>query len=294
MILGLLQKPGDRVHVQRFPSDIGAAQRVTVELGGVMTHLMNVEGLALRRPKSRREKRQRRFTLLDMEFLQRVIARELRVNLTTSEVFLIGRTYSPVILAEEILTPNKSTLTTYYKREGGKKKILHAYYYSAGHPFINIDRVLDTYDRVFCIDTNTGVNRRGQTIAVTTAIWGKGKRLGDVASHMQSDATLQVIDKDPAPGNAELHGIAKVFSHLNHNAPQFLEGRIAIITDTEYDRIKAWNQRTETFYNDHNLPVGVDIFYATSDSGSDEFMANKMMRACDTLSTQKLREELAK
>ncbi|MES2785036.1 MAG: hypothetical protein V4684_06200 [Pseudomonadota bacterium] len=170
---------------------------------------------------------------------------------------------------------------------------LHAYYSVAGHPFINIDRVLEFYDCIFCIDTNTATDRRGQRISVTTAIWGKAKSLGGATIHMQADMRLQVVDKDPAPGNAELHGIAKVFSHLNHNAPQFLEGRIAIITDTKYDRIKGWNQRTETLYNDHNLPEDVDIFFATSDSGSDEFLANRMMRACDTLSAQKLREQIS-
>ena len=57
--------------------------------------------------------------------------------------------------------------------------------------------------------------------------------------------------------------------------------------------VKAWNERTEPFYDGHRLPDGVDIFYATADAGSEEFMPNRLMRACDSLSAKKLREVIA-
>lgn len=267
-------------------------QMVSVEVGDVKKYILNIDGLALRKGKSVKEKRQTRNSLLEMEFPQPVIARELRVNMSSSEVLLVGQVDSPLILRAQVLTPSNSSLTTYFKREDGKKKILHAFYYAAGHPFVYIDRVLESYDRVLCIDTNTGI-RRGQRVAVTTAISAEVNRIGRLAAHLQSDFTLQVVGTDPAPGNAELDGIAKVISHLNHKLLHILEGRIAIITDTEFGRVKAWSRRTEPFYNGHNLPEGVDIFYATADSGSDEFLVNKMMRACDVESTKKLREVLA-
>ena len=50
--------------------------------------------------------------------------------------------------------------------------------------------------------------------------------------------------------------------------------------------------RSEPFYDGHRLPDGVDIFYASADAGSEEFLPNQLMRTCDSLSTRKLREML--
>jgi hypothetical protein len=292
-VTSFLRRPEDWVVVQRFPRDMRPMKMVSVELGDVKKSVLKIDGLALRRGKSAKVKRQTRYSLLEMEFSQSVVARELRLNMSTSEVLLIGQVASPLVLTTQVLTPSSSNLTTFFKREDGKKKILHAFFYGSGQSFVNIDRALESYDRILCVDTNTGVSLGGQRFSVTTAIAGKLKKIGQIAAQLESDLTVQVVDKDPAPGNAELHGIAKVISHLNHNVPRALDGRVAIITDTEFGRIKAWSRRTEPFYNGHNLPEGVDILYATADSGSDEYLANKMMRTCDVESTKKLREVLA-
>lgn len=292
-VTSFLQRSQDWVVVQRFPKDIRPMKMVSVELADVKQYLLNVDGLALRKGKSMKEKRQTRYSLLEMEFTQSVLAREVRLNMSTSEVLLIGQIDSPLILTAQVLTPSNSNLTTYFKREGGKKKVLNAFYYGARNPHINIDRALESYDRILCVDTNTGIGWQGQRIAVTTAIAAKLERIGRVAAQLKSDFTVQVVDKDPPPGNAEIHGIANVISHLNHNVPNSLDGRVAIITDTEFSQIKAWSRRTQPFYNGQNLPDDVDIFYATADSGSDEFMVNKMMRACDVESSKKLRKVLA-
>lgn len=289
-MLKLLQRPKDRLIVHRFPRDISPGKVVSVELGGVKKELLDTKGPVIRPPKPQRNRtRQERFTLLEMEFEQKVVAHELRVNLTTSEVFLIGQVYSALILEPQILIPHRSTLSTYYARKG-KKKMIHAYFQSAGHPFINIDRVLEGYDRVYCVDTNTALNHRGKKVAVTTALAAKSKRLGEVALHTGSDYTIQVVSRDPPPGNPELHGIWAVLKFLVRERPELVEGRLAIITDTEFGMVKAWHERTEPFYDGHRLPDGVDIFYATADAGSEEFMPNLLMRTCDSLSKKKLRE----
>lgn len=292
-MLSLLHRPGDRILVQRFPQDIKPGESLSVEIGGVEKELLDAAGLVLRPPKRQENQvRQKRFTLVEMDFGQKVIVHELQVNFTTSEVYLIGQIHSALVLAPQLLTPSRSTLTTYYPRKG-KKKVLHAYFQGAGHPFLNIDRVLESYDRVYCMDTNTATNRNGETVAVTTALAAKSKRIGDIAVHVESDHTIQVVAHAPPPGNPELHGIWLVLESLYKDHPELLEGRIAIITDTELGKIKAWNERTEPFYAGHKLPDGVDIFYATADAGSEEFMPNLLIRTCDSLSTQKLREVIA-
>lgn len=292
-MLRLLHRPKDKLVVHRFPRDIPPGKVVSVEIGGVKKELLDTAGPVIRPLKRQRNRtRQERFTLVEMEFGHKVIARELHVNLTTSEVFLIGQISSAIVLEAQILIPRQSTLTTYYTRKG-KKKVLHAYFQRDGHPFINIDRVLEGYDRVYCVDTNTTVKRSGQVVAVTTALSTKSKRLGEIALHTGSDYTIQIVVHDPPPGNPELHGIWALLRFLVREHPELLQGRLAIITDTELSMVKTWHDRTEPFYDGHRLPDGVDIFYATADAGSQEFMPNLLMRTCDSLSTKRLREVMA-
>ena len=179
-----------------------------------------------------------------------------------------------------------------FNKRKGKKKLLHSYFQGPGHAFINIDRVFEQYDRVYCVDTNTAVARNGSRVAVTTAITVTSKKIGDSAIHISSDNTIELVATDPPPGNPEMHGIWMMLSHMWKNHPQLLQGKLAIITDTELGKVKAWNERAEPFYDGHVLPEGVDIFYATADAGSEEFLPNWLMRTCDSLSTQKLREML--
>lgn len=188
-----------------------------------------------------------------------------------------------------MLIPQKSTLTTYFERKGGKK-LLHAYFYGPGQAFISIDRVLALYDRVYCVDTNSAIGRNGSRISVTTAITIVPKKVGDRVLHVSSDNTIELVATDPPPGNPEVHGIWMMLAHLWKSHPHLLQGKLAIITDTELGKVKAWNDRTEPFYEGHRLPGGVDIFYASADAGSEEFLPNRLMRLCDSLSTQKLRE----
>lgn len=292
-MLRLIHKPGDKLFVHRFPRDIPPGEEISVKIGGVESELLDTAGLVIRPPRHQpNQKRQQRFTLVEMEFGQKVIAHELQVNFTTTEVFLVGQIYSALILKPQILVPHRSTLSTYYARKG-KKKLIHAYFQSAGHPFIKIDRVLDEYDQVLCVDTNSAINRNGQKVAVTTALVAKSERLGEIAAHIGAVHTIQVVALDPPPGNPELHGIWSALGFLVKDHPQLVEGRIAIITDTEFGMFKAWQDRTEPFYDGHRLPDGVDIFYATADAGSEEFLPNRLMRACDSLSAKKLREFMA-
>lgn len=292
-VLRPLSYPGERIVVHELPRNISPATSVSIELGGVEGQLLELDGIAVRPARQQpAQPRLTRFTKVELEFGTLVIAHQVHVNLSTSEVFVIGQIHSPLALAPQILCPVKSTLSTYYKRKN-KPKLIHAYFQGAGHPSLSIERVLGTYDRILCVDTNTAVNRRGQVVAVTTALVAKSEKFGEVAAHVSSDHCFQVIAHDPPPGNPELHGIWSVLEVLVRDYPAHVEGRVAIITDTEYSRVRTWQDRTEPFYNGYCLPEGVDIFYATSDAGSEEFNPNLLMRTCDSLSSAKLKEVMA-
>lgn len=282
---------GHRTFVHKFPSNMPPGEALSVTIGDIKKGLLDSNSLIIKPHKQPKQKRQARSTLVEMEFGQRVIVQELRVDLTTAEISVVGHLHSTVFLYPQLLVPQRSNLTTYYERKG-KKKILHAYFQGPGHAFANIDRVFELYDRVYCVDTNTEVARNGSLIAVTTAITVTSKKIGDSAIHISSDNTIELVATDPPPGNPEVHGIWMMLAHTWKNHPQLLQGKLAIITDTELGKIKAWNERVEPFHDGHMLPDGVDIFYASADAGSEEFLPNQLMRTCDSLSTRKLREML--
>ena len=290
-MLRLEPTPGQRNFVHKFPPDMPPGAVLSVTLGDVKKGLLDSSSLIIKPLKQPREQRQARSTLVEMEFGQRVILQELRIDFTTAEISVLGRLQSTVFLYPQLLVPRKSTLTTYYERKG-KKKLLHSYFQGQGHTFISIDRVFEQYDRVYCVDTNTAVARNGSRVAVTTAITVTSRRISDSAMHVSSDNTIELVATDPPPGNPEVHGIWMMLRHMWQNYPQLLQGKLAIITDTELGRVRAWNERAAPFYEGHMLPEGVDIFYATADAGSEEFIPNQLMRACDSLSTQTLRKML--
>ena len=293
MLLITPQRPRDKLLVHKFPSNMLPSQTISVTINGVKSELWGNDGLITRPRRSQpKQDRQERSTILEMDFDQKVLVRELHVNMATAEVFLIGQIYSALILTTQILIPCRSALSTYYTRNG-KNKLIHAYFQGAGPPFLQILRVLENYDQVLCVDTNSKINRNGKKVAVTTALLAKSEQFGEIGLNVTADHTIQVVSHDPPAGNPEMHGIWAVLRFLVKDHPQLIQGRIAIITDTEFSMVKAWNDRTAPFYDGHTLPAGVDIFYATADSGSEEFMPNLLMRTCDSLSKEKLREVIS-
>ncbi len=290
-MLRLEPTPGHRNFVHKFPPDMPPGVELSITLGDVKKGLLDSNNLIIKPFKQPRQEREERSTLIEMDFGQKIIAQELRVDFTTGEISVVGRLHSTVFLYPQLLVPRRSALTTSYERKG-KKKVIHAYFQGSGHAFISIDRVFGLYDRVYCVDTNTAVARNGSRIAVTTAITVTSKKIGDSAIHINSDNTIELVATDPPPGNPEVHGIWMMLAHLWKNHPQLLQGKLAIITDTELGKVKAWNERAEPFYDGHRLPEGVDIFYASADVGSEEFLPNQLMKTCDSLSTRRLREIL--
>ena len=73
-----LQGPRDKLFVHRFPPDIPPGEEVRVEIGGVNSELLDTNGPVIRPPKRQpNQKRQKRFTLLEMEFGQEIVVVKL-------------------------------------------------------------------------------------------------------------------------------------------------------------------------------------------------------------------------
>ena len=133
---------------------------------------------------------------------------------------------------------------------------------------------------VLAVDTNyrdiSGVGK----ICATTGIETRFNKVTGDAFHVQSCNKRQKITIDP-PGNPEIFGIGMMMHHFFETNPNLSSKNVGIITDTELGLLKSINQRKIPFYQDMMLPEKTTLFYATSESGSAEFMANKLIRICD-------------
>lgn len=279
----------DGMFVERIPEHVGAATKFTITLSDVKKQMLNGEGMMFVLPKvQKNQKRQKRFSKLEIDFDHKVKLRELRINFTTSEVTCIGQVESALVLISSVLTGARYTLTTYYSRKR-KDKILHAYFDLKTSSFFGIENVLGRYDQVFCIDTNCGISKNGKKIAVTSAIISKPELIAGAALGFGETLDFQCVVVDP-PGNPEVHGIWMCFQQIYKMRRDLLGDRIALITDTEYATIRAWQLRQAPFFDGMMMPEGIDFFYATSDAGGDEFMPNRLIKACDQRSAEKLKE----
>ncbi len=286
---GISGNNGERFLVQRFPESVGAATTFIVTLGDVKKHVLDTDGLMLSHPKvQEKQKRHERSSTLEIQFDHKVKLRELRIDFATSEVTCIGQIDSSLVLVNSMLSGARYSLTTYYPRKD-KKKVLHAYFELRNSSYLAMENVLARYDRIFCVDTNCVLSKNKKKVAVTSAIIAKPDVVAGVALGFVDTVDFQGVVVDP-PGNPEVYGIWTCFSHILKERPDLLGDRIALITDTEYGLIRQWQLRQVPFINGMMLSEGIDIFYATSDAGGDEFMPNRLIKTCDQRSAAKLKE----
>lgn len=167
--------------------------------------------------------------------------------------------------------------------------MLNAIYRGAGEVNADIDSIFRQYEKVIAIDTNRGRNSRGEEIAIATAICMKIEGSVGKAASLQGETSIQFQINSPV-GNPEIIGIWHFLKLMQMRDPDFFAKPTALITDTEYALVKDWQARVAPLYGDYMLPDGLDVVYATADAGSDEFIPNRLIKACDNLSTQRLRE----
>ncbi len=286
--------PSGEYFTHDFPANIQAGSHFTVTLGDVKKQLHNIDGLRIEpTPRPKNQTRVPRSTQVQFEYSTKVKPIRLFVKMDASLVFIYGMIDSPIVLEPSILVPKRSTLITFYsKKTKIKDKVLHAYYQGAGHPVLDIHLALENYSQFFTIDTNCrDVHGLGK-VAATTAIQSSAKQVSGNASYISSDSWYRDITINP-DGNPELQAIHSFLQELKRKLPSWPpQGKIALVTDTEYSLLKAINERTAPLFKDELLPESFDLLYATADAGTDEWMANRLIGQCDKLSNAQLREFL--
>lgn len=289
-----LGAPAGRYWTHDFPRDMKSGAYVSVTLSGLDKQLiwLGNTGGGLKKKQKKQDKLPRS-TLIELEYSTKIKAYSLFVNMDESLVFVFGRLDSPIALAPEILVPRETTLTTYYAAKNRERKILHGYYQGPGHPVLNIHWALAKYSAFFSIDTNSWLVKGLGKVSATVAIRSNSRNITEGACYTSSDLLYRDLAIN-ADGNPELHALWKFLTHMEQTLPHNMPGKIGIIIDTEYSLLKAINQRKSPIYKDYFLPPAFDLLYATADAGSQEFMPNTLIRQCDRLASDNLKEFLVR
>jgi hypothetical protein len=274
-----LGAPPGRYAIHPFPAEMQPARYFSMALHDKPKQITFFSEGVRPAKKEKVRSREQRTTEVQIDFGVPVIPLRAYLGGNASIFFIYGRIFSPLILRAEILQPKEATLITYYETLSGRK-ILHAFFVAGTHPPADIGWALVGFDHFYAIDTNTLPAPDGRRLSVTAVVEGVAKRLADGYSFTDIRLVHREAHID-VEGNPELHALRCVVEQLAVDHPPESGRRIGMITDTEYSKLKEISFRRQPLHGDYYLPPNFDVFYATSDSGSTEYMPNKMMRICD-------------
>lgn len=287
--IDLIGLPKGEYWTHTFPDDMPLAKSISLTLNDVQKKLINFSDDNI---KPDREPKQpdkyMRHMEIELRFNQQIKAIKIFLNMSSRIVFVLGKRDTTILIRPEILKPAEAHIITYYKKKNkNKPKVINACFLGSGHPVTDIHLAMADCQVLIAVDTNYRDVPRVGRVAATTAIEAHIKEVAENAYHLKSGPMRQKITIDP-PGNPEIFGIGMMMFHFFETNPHLRDQRIGIITDTDLDLVKGINQRTTPFFQNMLLPEKTSLFYATRDTGSAEFMANKLIRMCDKESTKYL------
>lgn len=281
--------PAGEYWIEEFPSDMPPGSSFNVTISDVQKRLINFDADTLGPIKKQKgASKIPRSTQLEFEFFTKVRPIRMFIKTDGKLVFVFGVIDSPIVLAPQILIPAQSSLITFYEGTG-RRKILHGYNQGSGHPVLDINRALEQYVEFFSIDTNCWDIKELGRISATVAIQANARLITDKTCYFSGEKTYHSFAINPE-GNPELHGIRQLLVHLEEKFPGKAGERVGIITDTEYGLVKLMNQRKIPVCENYFLPEAFDLIYATADAGPDEYMVNRLMKKCDKLASEALKD----
>jgi len=184
------------------------------------------------------------------------------------------------------VTPLRADITSSYER-ATKPKIISEVSLLAGWDrlTLNPDLALREYDYVCAIDTNTRPVR-GHSVSVTTTAVCRFIRGRDVTFGLcgRGEFALGYRNVEDKPENI---GWRDFIAAWKRN-PKSAGKRTAVIVDSDYGNLGAFNARIRPILRDSYLPSGVTLVYASSDVGGRNTMMNVAIRLCDRTSTRML------
>lgn len=198
-------------------------------------------------------------------------------------------------LGFEVLDENGKQISSiyeiegYYERDSGKDKILYTQHVNDGKYIDNIDFELTKYDVIIAIDTSyelfgnemmafTGVIIFNKLSSIKEKEYGYEQITHVIEWDASSTKTPENLMYAQSIENIRLHNLM-----MNQNP------KIAVLIDSDLDKISSFNDRTKPIFENYYLPDEFHFFYASSDKKND-CLQNKLFAQCDNEAKTALKE----
>jgi hypothetical protein len=179
------------------------------------------------------------------------------------------------------LLPESVIVEKSYARQNKANKILNAAPANPLQVFANPNRILEQFDELFAVDTNTRLIK-SRRVSVTGIVAGTNEFLPEhTAIRFRPIKCFEFHNVEGKPENLAWKEVIEAI----RQAPNYKEQRKrALIVDSDLGAIPAYNNRELPIYQDFLLPAEFTLIYASSDVGSEN-IANRMLSMADKVSS---------
>lgn len=176
----------------------------------------------------------------------------------------------------------------YYKRENKSDKVLFSQPITDNRYVKDTNLELAKYDVILVIDTSYEAFDNKKLAFTSVLICPRLSKKENKCVYQQISQILEWdATEDDKPENSMY---AIVIENIRlHNLKYNQNPSIAVIIDSDLMNIPYFNDRTKPIFMDYYLPENFYLFYASSDTGNENFQ-NKLMRICDNEAKKALQE----
>lgn len=181
-----------------------------------------------------------------------------------------GKRIAPASYWLETSRPRNSTST--------KKKVLNFVNHADGHPMVNPDAILRSYDFVFCVDTNYPKEDGPKSLCLTLACLVHTDY--KVFPPISGVYALSAFEFRQVTCPPERLGWKQSIETILRSEFYKTGMKLLLIVDAHLGDISDINQRKTAILDDFFLPEGFTLFYASADTGR-AFAVSQIMKSCD-------------
>jgi len=201
-----------------------------------------------------------------------------------------GRTGRVTLLYNGLtVQPDKAIIESGYHRSKGFKPLIRAGL-SPAKLLRNPNRVLEQFDFVLAVDTNTK-HFEADIIAVTAVVVARHTKVlipGKIAIQF---LVKQCFEFRNPTGKPETIGWLTVIEMLQVNPSYDSSMKVGIIVDSERDNLEDYNKRVQPIAGGFYLPNNMTLLYASGDNAT-ETVSNRLLSLADSTASKVLRQIL--
>ncbi len=260
---------------------------ITFDISDVKSTISLLNSTTFGIEKKKNSKKETRHTQINVTFRQPMYFSRACLTMDGRSIQIYGRPASILDLPDSLLSPSEVEVLTFYEGKE-KRRIINAFYFEDASPPATVHRLLERYNHLFAIDTNTVKFNDIGTISFTTVYKGLLKDLGGAYGQSSGETVFQDYRLN-VPDNPEVSAWRVLISRIQESNPKLL-GRIGIIVDSELGKLKDINFRRAPLIDDFYLPPNFELIFASDKSGKEEYFSNKLIAACEANSKRMLEE----